>query len=48
MVYNKDTKEYNVNPSKISLNLTLNTPDDIRLFKEFLSDIRSITKPSSV
>ena len=48
MTYNKDTKEYNVNPSKISLNLTLNTPDDIRLFKEFLSDIWSITKPSSV
>ena len=48
MTYNKDTKEYDVNPSKISLNLTLNTPDDIRLFKEFLSDIWSITKPSSV
>ena len=40
MTYNKDTKEYNVNPSKISLNLTLNTPDDIRLIRRMTRDIK--------
>lgn len=45
MQYNRETKQYDVNPNGISVNLRLQTPDQILLFKQFLNDIQYVTRP---
>lgn len=45
MQYNRQTREYDVNPNGISVNLRLRTPDQILLFKQFLNDIQYVTRP---
>lgn len=47
MSYNRQTKEYEVNPNKIAVSLRLDTVGQIMQFKQFLNDIQFLTKPSS-
>lgn len=46
ILYNKQTKEYEADPNEINIDLKLNTVEKIILFKQFLEDIKSLTKPS--
>ena len=44
MIYNKETKEYELNTSDIELSVTLDTVDKIKLFSQLLEDVKEVSK----
>lgn len=45
-VFNKESKDYDISDSEVSIDMTLDTPEKIDLFAQFLADVPNLRIPS--